>query len=1598
MSSIAIKLLNSVEGYEMKTRNIQLIVAGVFLLFLCIAVGTVSANGAPPVASFTASPVLGTSPLTVTFTDTSTNGPTYWCWTFGDGGISNLQNPTHTYVLANPDNPQYYTVALNVSNSYGTNTATQTNYIHVINPFISATASQSYGPIGTSFYITGTDWFGNGLPGINTTYIMVTNNTAHFGGSLDGSLPFNGVNPNDLSIATVSGNPSTFAVVPVYLDRSFSYDWNTGNIAGQLVPGEYDFVIANQTSDISDLFGGQGSYTKIQIGITGPITGIGPITGTPQVGSMLTAGALTPVGATATYQWREEPSLSGPWSLISGAVSNTYTPVPRDVGQYIGVNATGTGLFTGTVASATVGPVTAALPVVTSISPAIGSTLGGTSVTITGSGFTGATAVDFGTIPATDVIVVDDNTITATTPADERGTVFVTVTTSGGTSANSELVLFDYVNAPTVASISPNSGSIGGGTLITITGSGFTGATAVNFGTGDFGNPATSFNVVNDNTITARSPGGSVFLVDVTVTTPIGTSALTAADQFTYLNSPSISSISPTSGPTGTQVSIYGAEPNQVTAVLFGTTPATNFGVIQEDDSGSYILATAPAGTGTVDITLVSSYGTSDTSPADQFTYVSSAPSISTISPTSGTAGTNVQIWGGNLNGVTAVTFGTTPATQFNVLEGDGNYYIQATAPAGTGTVDITVTSPSGTSATSQYDQFTYVATPPVVTSISPNFGPLTGGNSVTITGTGFTGATAVAFEGMAATNLAVSGDTSITATVPANATAGTVDVEVTTPNGVGTGSALYTYINVPQIVSTVQSAESNSGKDTTKESFYSPILEPGSTVITDFAGNTITLPNVPGYLVFVDQHPKANWEHPCEYYYLKANDMSIAGTYPDTSPATNIQFSLNSGMIPNPSGVTSIKTIGTDPTPPNSVATHNYALLISGGINPSDNMGRYYNDIAFMYKTLNQTYHYPRDHITVLLSDGSNSTYDQVLSYGGAPSYIANMGTSPSTFDNGGIDEVNGAATYANVTSYLGALNNKLTSSDSLFIFTTGHGGWDGNEQANKNNNNVWLYLWNSDQITPAQFDNALPTKAGNITVMMEQCYGGGFVGPFISSAGTQTRVIETAANGDQPSNSNYFSYPWISSVNWYDSAGNYINADTSGDGQISMNEAYTFATATDPAATAGVETPQRSASSGSGTPFGVNQFLSAYTATTQSITVTSPTSSTVWTPVAQTITWTQANLPAGTNVVVNLMKKSSSAVQASISGTVPATQGTVSYTVPSSLALGAATDYYVQVSTTGFTPPVMGTSPTFSISGVTTQATGTLAVTSNVTGAQISIVGITDTMSPLPVTPKTFSGVAPLSYLVQLSANGYYPNSASAKVRSGGTTSPSITLSPVVNGDNTPYGEIVVNSNPEGANVFIDGNNIGLTPSDTHIMPGTHKIYVSEDGYQTSAVQSVTIASYSPGLDRTYNLAFTLTPMKTVTTQDLILPNPLNLADTNGYFVAFVLLPKGYLAANVDPTSVYCDGAPATRLVRTKLFPSVFVAIFQRNALVGVSPGNKVTMEVDGVIDKTGGNVLFSGSQVIKVINQKPTSKEDIDKVGQLSDNDVYKNYYPW
>ena len=344
---------------------------------------------------------------------------------------------------------------------------------------------------------------------------------------------------------------------------------------------------------------------------------------------------------------------------------------------------------------------------VTGISPASGPSTGGTNVTITGTGFTGATSVSFGPTAASNVNVKSDTQITVTSPAGS-GTVDVIVTTPAGTSTTSAADQFTYnivLPTVTVTGISPASGQSTGGTNVTITGTGFTGATNVKFGQ----TSASNFNVASDTQITATSPAGKG-IVDVIVTAPGGTSAINTADKFTYTPPPpppTITAIKPNSGLNtgGSNVTIVGTGFIGATSASFGQTAARSVSVI----SDTLATVISPPGSGTVDITITTSAGTSSTSSADQFTYTTPPPTVISISPSGGytTGGTSVTITGTGFTGATSVFFGQTAASSFNVVS---DTEITATSPQGSGTVDITVTKAGSTSATGTSDQFTYTS------------------------------------------------------------------------------------------------------------------------------------------------------------------------------------------------------------------------------------------------------------------------------------------------------------------------------------------------------------------------------------------------------------------------------------------------------------------------------------------------------------------------------------------------------------------------------------------------------------------------------------------------------------------------------------------------------------------------------------------------------------------------------------------------------------------------------------------------------------------------------------------------------------------------
>jgi hypothetical protein len=416
----------------------------------------------------------------------------------------------------------------------------------------------------------------------------------------------------------------------------------------------------------------------------------------------------------------------------------------------------------------------AAVPTLTSISPTQGPTTGGTTVTLTGTNFTGVTAVRFGATPATGFTVNSATQITATAPPG-TGTVQVTVTNGAGTSNGAS---FTYVVVPALSAVNPNQGPASGLNSVTLTGTGFAAVTAVRFGS-----TAATFTIDSSSQITAIAPPGTG-TVQVTVTTTAGTSN---GLPYTYAAVPTLTSISPTQGPTtgGTTVTLTGTNFTGVTAVRFGATPATGFTV----NSGTQITATAPPGTGTVQVTVTTAGGTSN---GLIYTYIA-VPTLLSVSPAAGpvAGGTTVTLVGADLSGATAVTFGATPATSFTVVSGT---QITAVAPAGTGIVQITVTTVGGTSNGVAY---TYVAVP-TIGSPSPAAGPTAGGTSVSIPGAALTTTQSVTFGGVPAAFTVIS-DMQVTAVTPPRA-AGAVNVVVTTSGGSATATGAFTYIAPPEI------------------------------------------------------------------------------------------------------------------------------------------------------------------------------------------------------------------------------------------------------------------------------------------------------------------------------------------------------------------------------------------------------------------------------------------------------------------------------------------------------------------------------------------------------------------------------------------------------------------------------------------------------------------------------------------------------------------------------------------------------------------------------------------------------------------------------
>ncbi len=456
------------------------------ILLVCIAcvVVPVVADSTPvlnvPTAVFAATPISGTAPLTVQFTDQSTNSPISWSWAFGDGNKSTIQSPSYTYNYAGS-----YSASLIATNSAGSSTNTATQTITVNAPIAATTTATT------------------------TATPLVASFTAS---------PTSGTAPLTVQFMdTSTGSPTTW-------DWSFGDGGtNSGNTASNESP----------------------SYT------------------------------YTTAGTYSVYL------TIGDGGVLPSSTSTQTTTIT--------VNAGAT--------------TTSTVPAVTSVSPTYGPVSTGTTITITGTGFTGATAVTVGGTEATSFTVVSDTEITATTPAEAAGTVDVIVTTPSGTSSAVAGDKYTFAAAATTVPLPIFYGSPMSGTA----------PLTVQFTDESTGNPASwSWNFGDGNTSTLENPtntyiNNGTYSVSLTEENSLGSNTTTMTGYIVIGPTIPVAAFeeSPTSGNPPLNVQFTDESTGSPTswAWTFGDGGTSNL----QNPSKTY----QNAGTYTVTLTVTNSEGTS---------------------------------------------------------------------------------------------------------------------------------------------------------------------------------------------------------------------------------------------------------------------------------------------------------------------------------------------------------------------------------------------------------------------------------------------------------------------------------------------------------------------------------------------------------------------------------------------------------------------------------------------------------------------------------------------------------------------------------------------------------------------------------------------------------------------------------------------------------------------------------------------------------------------------------------------------------------------------------------------------------------------------
>ena len=581
--------------------------------------------------------------------------------------------------------------------------------------------------------------------------VPVTLTGSDFVAPLTVNVSGTGITVSNVSVVSSTSVTATLAISASAGVGQYNVSVTTGgNTSGNVSFGVTAAGSTPTLTSVAPNSGRQGTAVNVTLAGSGFIAGatVGA-TGSGITVSNVTVASSTHITATLTLAANATLGVSGISVTTSGGVSNT---VPFTVNSPV--------------------------PTLTSVTPNSGTQATAVNVTLAGTGFiTGATVGVAGSgITVSNVTVVNGTQITATLNIASNaapGGYNVSVTTTGGTSNTAVVTVNGASGLPTLTSVTPSSGARGTSVNVTLTGTNFTAASQVRLQ--GAGLTQTNIVVVSPTQITATyniSSGVATGPHNTWIVTSAGSSNILTFTVTAAGSAPTLTSVAPNSGRQGTAVNVTLAGSGFIAGATVGATGSgitvSNVTVASSTQITATLTLAANATLGVSGISVTTSGGVSNTVP---FTVNSPVPTLTSVTPNSGTQATAVNVTLAGTGFITGATVGVAGSgiTVSNVTVVNGTQItatLNIASNAAPGGYNVSVTTTGGTSNTAVFT-VNGASGLPTLTSVTPSSGARGTSVNVTLTGTNFTAASQVRLQGagLTQTNIVVVSPTQITAT-----------------------------------------------------------------------------------------------------------------------------------------------------------------------------------------------------------------------------------------------------------------------------------------------------------------------------------------------------------------------------------------------------------------------------------------------------------------------------------------------------------------------------------------------------------------------------------------------------------------------------------------------------------------------------------------------------------------------------------------------------------------------------------------------------------------------------------------------------------------